>query len=74
MISSALYRFRAMPLPFVGWNSNSRLDLGYRGQVNLAAASVTFDEMSVRLSLNLQLVPYMDTLWRTGVTCVRYPC
>ena len=34
MISSAVYRFRAMPPPFVGWNPNSRLDLVYRGQVS----------------------------------------
>ena len=33
MISSAVYRFRAMPSPFVGWNPNSRSDLVYRGQV-----------------------------------------
>ncbi len=35
MISSAVYRFRAMPPPSVGWNSNSRLDLVYRRQVTL---------------------------------------
>ena len=35
MISSAVYRFRAMPPPFVGWNPNSRLDLVYRGQITV---------------------------------------
>ena len=34
MMSSAVYRFRAMPPPSVGWNPNSRLDLVYRGQVS----------------------------------------
>jgi hypothetical protein len=34
MISSAVYRVRAMPPPFVGWNANSRPDLVYRGQVS----------------------------------------
>ena len=34
LISSALYRFRAMTRPSVGWNPNSRLDLVNRGQVN----------------------------------------
>jgi hypothetical protein len=37
MISSAVYRVRAMPPPFVGWNPNSRPDLVYRGQVNPCA-------------------------------------
>jgi hypothetical protein len=34
MISSAVYRFRAMPPPSVGWNPHSRSDLVYRGQVS----------------------------------------
>jgi hypothetical protein len=33
MISSAVYRFRAIPSPFVGWNPHSRSNLVYRGQV-----------------------------------------
>jgi hypothetical protein len=33
MISSSVYRVRAMPPPFVGWNPNSKPDLVYRGQV-----------------------------------------
>ena len=37
MISSAVYRFRAMPPPFVGWNPNSRLDLVYRRQIKRKA-------------------------------------
>jgi len=35
MISSAVYRFRAMPPPSVGWNPYSRSDLVYRGQVSI---------------------------------------
>src|SRR5262249_42189135 len=34
MISSAVYRFRAMLPPFAGRNLNSRSGLVYRGQVN----------------------------------------
>jgi hypothetical protein len=34
MIASVVYRFRAMPPPFVDWNPNSRSDLVYRGQVS----------------------------------------
>ena len=34
MIASAVYRVRATPAPFVGWNPNSRSDLVYRGQVS----------------------------------------
>src|SRR5713101_3668383 len=36
MISSAVYRVRAMPPPFGGWEPNSRPDLVYRGQVRPA--------------------------------------
>jgi hypothetical protein len=36
MISSAVYRFRAMPPPFAGRKLNSRSGLVYRGQVNRA--------------------------------------
>jgi hypothetical protein len=39
MISSAVYRFRAIPPPFVGWNPNSRSDLVYRGQVTIELQS-----------------------------------
>jgi hypothetical protein len=37
MISSAVYRFRAMPPPFVDWNPHSRADLVYRGQVSFVS-------------------------------------
>jgi len=40
MISSTVYRVRAMPPPFVGWNPNSRPDLVYRGQVNTKVSSI----------------------------------
>src|SRR6476660_240112 len=41
MISSAVYRFRAMPPPFAGRKLNSRSGLVYRGQVTrLPPASV----------------------------------
>ena len=39
MISSAVYRFRAMPPPFAGRKLNSRSGLVYRGQVSLAGPS-----------------------------------
>jgi hypothetical protein len=39
MLSSAVYRVRAMPPPFVGWNPHSRPDLVYRGQGTSSAVS-----------------------------------
>jgi hypothetical protein len=36
MISSAVYRVRAMLPPFVGWNPHSIPDMVYRGQVTPA--------------------------------------
>jgi hypothetical protein len=39
MISSAVYRFRAMPPPFAGRNLNFRSGLVYRGLVSIAAHS-----------------------------------
>src|SRR6478672_7369886 len=49
IISSAVYRFRAMRPPFAGRNPNSRSDLVYRGQVTLVITRWTTDQRSRRV-------------------------
>ena len=83
MMSSAVYRFRAMPPPSVGWNPNSRLDLVYRGQVSTtrhearwatkAFGSYTIPNLNEATKLQQDARKIIDELIEEGSTSIRLP-
>ena len=67
MISSAVYRFRAMPPPFAGRKRNSRSGLVYRGPVNdlRHCASTNLRRAGVDTATAIKIVGHKsEKLWK----------